>query len=230
MDAKVILDNLLETSQKATKKGLEIAEQKLGVPASGEERDVMLDGLGKGALAAGAVAILLGTKGGRKLTGTALKVGGVAAVGGIAYKAYNEWQRQQQQQAGTIVDTGTPIADLAEVEANARSEAIVKAMISAAKSDGHVDNDEQKLITAKIESLGMEQEITSFLMKELNKPLDVAEVVASADSPEAAAEIYLASTMVVDLTAPDERKYMDALAEGLGLDAELVTELESKVS
>lgn len=152
LDAKVILDNLLDTSQKATKKGLEIAEQKLGVPESGEQRELMLDGLSKGALAAGAVAILLGTEGGRKLTGTALKVGGVAAVGGIAYKAYNEWQ---QQQATTIRDTGTPIADLAETEANTRSEAIVKAMISAAKSDGHVDNEEQKLISAKIESLGL---------------------------------------------------------------------------
>lgn len=67
-------------------------------------------------------------------------------------------------------------------------------------------------------------------MRELNKPIDVAEVAASADSPEAAAEIYLASSMVVDLNSPDERKYMDSLAAGLGLDADLVKELESKVT
>lgn len=228
MDTKVILDNLLESSQKATKKGLEIAEQKLGVPESGPERDVMLEGLGKGALAAGAVAILLGTKGGRQLTGTALKVGGLAAAGGLAFKAYNEWQ--QKQQGATIVDTGTPILDLEEVEANKRSEAIVKAMITASKSDGHIDEEEQKLISHKIESLGIEQDITSFLMKELNKPMDVAEVVASSDSPEAAAEIYLASAMVVDLDAPDERKYMDSLAAGLEIDAALAKELEAQVS
>lgn len=229
MDSKVILDNLLETSQKATKKGLEIAETKLGVPESGQQRDAMLDGMGKGALAAGAVALLLGTKGGRKLTGTALKVGGLAAAGGLAFKAYNEWQ-QKQQGATVVQDTGTPIFDLEQSAADKRSEAIVKAMITAAKSDGHVDNEEQKLISMKISSLGMEQDITSFLMKELNKPMDVAEVVASADSPEAAAEIYLASAMVVDLDAPDERQYMDSLAAGLALDAELVKELESQVS
>jgi len=227
MDAKAILDNLLETSQTATKKGLEIAEEKLGVPESGEQRDAMLKGLGQGALAAGAVAMLLGTKGGRQLTGTALKVGGVAAVGGIAYKAFQQWQ---QQQSAPIKDTGTPIDELAVQEANQRSEAIVKAMISAAKSDGHVDSNEQKLIAAKIESLGLEQEITGFMMKELNKPLDVAEVIASADSPEAAAEIYLASAMVIDLNEPEERQYMDSLAEGLELDAALVKELESSVT
>ncbi len=227
MDAKKILDNLLETSQTATKKGLEMAEDKIGLPAEGEQRDAMLDGLGKGALAAGAVALLLGTKGGRQLTGTALKVGGVAAVGGLAYKAFTDWQQNQNV---TIQDTGTPIDLLADAEANVRSEAIVKAMISAAKSDGHVDDNEQKLITAKIESLGLEQDITSFLMKELNKPLDVADVVASADSPEAAAEIYLASAMVIDLDKADERKYMDDLAQGLKLDAALASELESSVS
>ncbi len=226
MDAKTILQNLLETSQTATKKGVDFAEQKLGVPESGEQRDAMLDGLGKGALAAGAVAMLLGTRGGRKLTETALKVGGVAAVGGIAYKTYQQWQQNQNV---TIKDTGTPIDELAVVEANVRSEAIVKAMISAAKSDGHVDGDEQNLITLKIQSLGLEQDITSFLMKELNKPLDVAEVVASADSPEAAAEIYLASAMVVDFEDPQEREYMDSLAAGLELDTALAKELESTV-
>lgn len=226
MDAKTILSNLLETSQTATKKGLELAEEKLGVPESGPERDAMLGGLGKGALAAGAVALLLGTKGGRKLTGTAIKVGGVAAVGGIAYKTFNEWQQNQNT---TYQDTGTPIAELADTEANIRSESIVKAMISAAKSDGHVDNNEQKLIADKIQSLGLEQDITSFLMRELNKPLDVAEVVASADSPEAASEIYLASAMVVDLDKPDERAYMDSLAKGLELDENLTALLEKSV-
>lgn len=227
MDAKVILENLLETSQKATAKGLEIAEQKMGLPEEGEQRDAMLDGLGKGALAAGAVAILLGTKSGRKLTGTALKVGGVAAVGGLAYQAFNQWQQQNNV---TLEHTGTPINDLVDVEANVRSEAIVKAMINAAKSDGHMDSNEQKLIAAKIESLGLETDITTFLMNELNKPVSVATVVASADSPEAAREIYLASSMVIDLNNAAEREYMESLAAGLKLEADLVKELEATLS
>ena len=227
MDAKVILENLLDTSQTATKKGLEIAEQKLGVPEEGEQRQAMLDGLGKGALAAGAVALLLGTKSGRTLTGTALKVGGVAAVGGLAYKAFNQWQ---QQQNADLPHTGTPINDLAENEAQIRSEAVVRAMITAAKSDGHVDTTEQKTIAAKIESFGLEQDVMSFLMRELNKPMDVDSVVASSDSPEAAREIYLASAMVVDLNGTEEREYMDSLAAGLQLDADLVKELEATIT
>jgi len=227
MDPKAILNNLLDTSQTATRKGLEIAEDKMGVPESGPERDAMLGGMGKGALAGAAVALLLGTRGGRNLTGTALKVGGVAAVGGLAYKAYNQWQ---QQNGGNIQDTGTPIAELENDAADARSEAIVKAMIAAAKSDGHMDAEEQKLITSKIESLNLETDITSFLMTELTKPLDVAEIAASADSPEAAAEIYLASAMVVDLGDEQERQYMNSLAKSLGLEAAVVQSLEGQLA
>jgi len=67
-------------------------------------------------------------------------------------------------------------------------------------------------------------------MKELNTPIDVNKVVASSDSPEAAREIYLASAMVVDMNNADERAYMEALAEGLELDAELVSELQETLS
>jgi len=216
MDTKAILDSLLEKSQSATRKGVAMAEDKLGVPESGEQRDAMLDGLSKGALAAGAVALLLGTKGGRKLTGTALKVGGLAAVGGIAYNAYSQWQSKQG--AGGTPNIGTPIAELAEPEANERSRAIVRAMIAAAKSDGHINDVEREHITQKIKSLGMEQDVMSFLLSELDAKADAKAIAALADTPEAAAEIYLASVMVVDFNDQLERKYMDTLAQELKLD------------
>ena len=44
-------------------------------------------------LAAGAlVAVLLGTGTGRQVTGAALKLGGIAAIGGLAYKAYQNYK------------------------------------------------------------------------------------------------------------------------------------------
>ena len=48
-------------------------------------------------LAAGAlVAVLLGTGTGRAVTGSALKLGGLAAIGGLAYKAYQNYQAGKQ--------------------------------------------------------------------------------------------------------------------------------------
>ncbi|MEM8665240.1 MAG: DUF533 domain-containing protein, partial [Pseudomonadota bacterium] len=45
-------------------------------------------GLITGAAAGGLAGLLLGSKKPRKIAGTALKVGGVALVGGLAYKAW----------------------------------------------------------------------------------------------------------------------------------------------
>jgi uncharacterized membrane protein YebE (DUF533 family) len=227
MDTKAILDNLLETSQRATRKGVEMAESKLNVPESGPERDQMLDGMKKGALAAGAIALLLGTKGGRRLTGTAVKVGGLAAVGGLAYKAFNEWQ--QGQGGAAPVDTGTPIDQLAEPAANKRSEAIVRAMIMAAKADGHIDANERLVINGQLQSLGLEDDITTFLLNELDTPMNIDTIAASADTPETAAELYLASAMVVDFAQAKEREYLDALAQALNIDSALARKLESEV-
>lgn len=228
MDTKAILDQLLSRSQQATQRGRDIAEDKLGVPESGPERDAMLNGMGKGALAAGAVALLLGTSSGRKLTGTALKVGGLAAVGGLAYKAYNDWQAKQ---AGTpVADTGTPIDQLAEPAANERSTLLVRAMIAAAKADGHIDEQERSRIETQIRQLGLEQDITSFLLDELNRPLDVRALADLSDSVESAAEIYLASAMVIDVDTSQERQYLDSLASALNLDPDLAAELEMRLS
>ena len=44
-----------------------------------------------GGLAGGALANVLSGKKGRKLAGSALKVGGLAMVGGLAYKAWQNW-------------------------------------------------------------------------------------------------------------------------------------------
>ena len=92
MDSKAFLEQLLASARNVAQQGRGLAEEKLGVPEAGSERDAMLSGMGKGALAAGALALLLGTDAGRRLTGTAVKLGGLAAVGGLAYKAYQNWR------------------------------------------------------------------------------------------------------------------------------------------
>ncbi len=55
----------------------------------------------KGAAAGGVLAVLLGSRSGRSLGGKALKLGTVAALGSLAWKAYGEWQAKQGQQAAT---------------------------------------------------------------------------------------------------------------------------------
>ena len=79
MDARGLLDQLLQAGRELATQGKGMAEKGLGVPAEGPQRDAMLSGLGKGALGAGALGLLLGSKGGRKIAGSALTLGGLAS-------------------------------------------------------------------------------------------------------------------------------------------------------
>ena len=71
-------------------------------------------------------------------------------------------------------------------------------------------------------------EVQSGLEAELNKPLDPADVSRAATTPEMAAEMYLASVLIVDEEHFMERAYLDELARQLKLDPALKTELEQK--
>ena len=54
-------------------------------------------GLMGGAAAGGVMGLLVGSKKGRKFAGKAATVGGAALIGGIAFKAYKNWQQKNQQ-------------------------------------------------------------------------------------------------------------------------------------
>ena len=103
-------------------------------------------------------------------------------------------------------------------------------MIAAAKADGHIDSDEREKIRQQVQRFGLDDSAIATLKSELDKPLDPKDIAAGADSPEAAAEIYLASLLVIDVDNTMERAYLNALAQELKLSAELVRQLEADVA
>ncbi|MGE8391227.1 tellurite resistance TerB family protein [Pseudomonas sp. BIGb0427] len=186
----------------------------------------LLSGAGGGALAAGAMGLLLGNKKARKYGGKALTYGGLAALGVIAYKAYGNWQAKQ----GTAVQGEPQTLDrLPPAQVEQHSQAILKALVAAAKADGHVDDRERALIEGEFVKLSSDQELQHWLHAELNKPLDPADVARAASTPEMAAEMYIASVMLVDEEHFMERAYLDELARQLKLDPALKSELENQV-
>jgi uncharacterized membrane protein YebE (DUF533 family) len=220
MDIQAITDLLLQSGQELAKKGQDLAAEKLQLPDSGPERDKALETLGKGAAAGGLLIALLGTGVGRKLTGTTLKLGSLAALGTVAYQAYQNWLGKTEQ-------PGTPVSQLSGPAAATRSLALLKATIAAAKADGHLDDTERARIEAQLGKLSLDPESLAVFKAELDKPLDVKDVAAGADSPAAAAEIYLISLAVIDEKSEQERAYLQSLASELKLSPELVTALES---
>ncbi len=211
----------------------------------------------KGAAAGGILGLLLGGKKPKKLAKTALTYGGAAVVGGLAYRAWQNWQTQKAGGGGSApaqapspapapqprqpIAMGSPdpvlpppgdTAFLPDNEADQQdlSRALVRAMIAAAKADGHVTPDEQSRIFENLSALSLERDDQAFVLEELGKPLDIEAVAAEAKTPEQAAEIYAASLLAIDPSGPAERGYLGLLAARLKLDPALVEHLHASIA
>ena len=207
---------------------------------------------GGGGLAAGFAASMLMGKSGRKMVGKAAKYGAVAALGGLAYHAWNKSRQRQGADAGAA-PTGAPAgaqtppqtsvpAVGADYEAapaasaflpapedaaaqDALGKALVRAMIAAAKADGKIDAEEKQRIFERLNAMDLDPEAKAFVFDELSAPLDINAVVSGADTPEQAAEIYAASLVAIEADTPAETAYLQMLAARLELDPVFVEEV-----
>lgn len=191
-------------------------------------------------LATGALAaVLLGTGAGRSITGSALKIGGVAAVAGLAYKAYQNYQDGQKpdnapaQSAEQVVLAPPTNSDFAPEAAPQGADeftlSLVKAMIAAARADGHIDDEERGRIADKLSMGGYDEDAQSFIRAELSKPVDIDTLVASAKTEAQRVELYTASRLAIDPQTRAERGYLDMLAGRLSLPDPLVDHIEATI-
>jgi uncharacterized membrane protein YebE (DUF533 family) len=229
LNAKSLLDSLTGSLGQAT--GGQGAK---GLTDKAKETWNNQSTLGKGAIAGGLLGILL-TQGGRRLLGTGVRVGGAALIGGLAYKAYEDWKAGKPARAedGPIslpAPEGTEFLPADPVAADDLATRILQAMIAAAKADGHVTPTERARIDAQLPNLGLGAEATTLIAEELDAPLDVGRVAALARTEREATEIYAASLLVVDENAPAEKGYLAMLAARLGLDPALVAHLHAKAA
>lgn len=219
MSAKGFLDHLLRSAQSGLESG--------GLAQRRQDGGLGISDLGKGALAGGAIGLLLGNKRARKMGGGLLKYGGAAALGALAYKAYGDWQREK---AGAQAAAPQTLDRVAPPEQEAHSRAVLAAIVAAAKADGHVDERERALIEEGLSKLADAEGLRGWLQAELAKPLDPGEVARLATSPELASEIYLASALVIEERNFMERSYLDELSRQLGLEAGLRQQLDHQLA
>ena len=189
-----------------------------------------------GGLAGGTVAGALATKKGRKMGSAALKIGGLAAISGLAWKAYRSYADESTQRPA-----GTPIPPSARGLARAQFDAVtdpasdgagalvlMRAMISAAHADGHMDSAEQQRIFAEVDRLDLTLEEKAMLIDELRHPVSVNLLAEQVADLAAAIEVYAASLLVVDDDNPSARRHLRILADRLDLPGDLVASLHAE--
>jgi len=198
-----------------------------------------LGGIAASGAAGGLLGLLVSGKKKKKSGfGRVLSHGGAAMLGALANQAYQSWRQGQTpaqapiaspQQAPSVEPRFLPAAAPAS-DGQPFELALIRAMIAAAKADGHIDADEQRRIFDRVGELGLDAESKAFVFDALTAPVGVSEVAASATTQEQAAELYLVSRLAVEPDEPAERSYLEALAHRLKLPPDLTAHLDRQAS
>ncbi len=199
-----------------------------------------------GGLAGSALVGAISGKKGKKMAKGALKVGALAAVGGLAYKAYQGYRQNQASATPVVPGQGgqAQVADngswqnipqqrfeaVTENPEGSGSLLLLRAMIAAAHSDGHMDTDEQNRVFEEAEKLSLSQQDKASLFDELCNPLGLQDIIAEVNNPETAVEVYAASLVAIDESRPEGQAYLRSLALALELPGELVESVHHQVA
>lgn len=227
MTAQNLLDQILGAGQDLVKKAKTADTAELtakGKDMFSQAEDALADKLGVGddadsrkklrlgaAATAGALALVLGNRS----KGKFVAMGGLGALGFLAFKA---------QQAGTMPKSFQDVVDLINNKAPAnRADVLLQAMVSAAKADGDISDAELVMLDALD---GVEAEdVRAVLAGEAN-----AEAIAAlAKDDQTALEIYAVSCRIANGLNPRERDYLDRLAMEMRLDPEMAARIETDV-
>lgn len=191
-----------------------------------------------------------------KLTGNLVKLGGLAVIGGLAYKAYQN-QQSAKGSAGGAGATGVPTMDGLQAaaagtpapqpdEAVAQSALSVpetsrfhpvsqteddallflRTMVAAAAADGHIDDAERSRIVKGLTEAGIDPDATRWLDTEMASPADVEELAANVNDPEKAAQVYSAARIAIDPDTMQEREFLNQLAEALDLEPAVRSQID----
>ena len=188
-----------------------------GIRQIGGDRK-LLGKIGGGAAAAGLASLLLK----KKTRNSLIKTGSAAALGALAYHAYQNWQQNRPADGAPLLTQNAFTQQGAEGEAAGRL--ILKTMIAAAAADGGIDEAEHSLI---VQESGGDPETQQWLAAEACRPATPAELgqLAAGDTA-AAAEAYLAARMVCAELSRKEIVFLSQLAEAFRLDPKLAEQLE----
>lgn len=205
-----------------------------------------------GGVAGGGLTSMVASKKTKKMGKSALKVGALAAVGGIAWKAYQQYSSKQGSvQAANLHQTRpqsnpqnnhvqfdfTP-AQLPERAFNEVIEdtntsgqiLVMRAMIAAAYTDGRIDDNERARIFAQVEMLDLSVEEKAMLFDELRKPLSLSELVAQVPNSQTGIEVYAASASAIDMHAVESKRYLNQLSQQLCIPSELTSDIHMQLA
>ena len=166
------------------------------------------------ALLGGLLGVLTSSKTARLGAGGALLAGG----GALLWNKYKD-RMAQNNIAADPQENQAPRHDL-------RAERLILALVFAAKSDGHIDDEEEQNIMREVGKLNLGDDGEALVKKALSEPLDPESLARGVQSAEEALELYALSCAVISIDSFMERNYLDALAKALQIPDDVKNDLE----
>lgn len=148
--------------------------------------------------------------------GTASAAGtGAAGLGSLMNTLQSAAAAGSKQSADMVSSLfgGTVANDALETQA----QLMIRAMIQAAKSDGEIDPQEQRVILEHLSDMSAEER--AFVEEELAKPVDIS-ALANDTSHAAREQVYATSLAAIRLDHAAEARYLAQLADALQIDDE----------
>ena len=183
-----------------------------------------------GAILGGLGALILGTQTGRSLASSAAKAGALALIGGLAYKAYQNYSagRPLITDRSESFEPAPPESGFGDASiSNETAMACIRAMIAAAAADGRLDASEQHRIVGSLKDQGLDASAEEFLANELNNPSSIDRIVAGSRSEQEDIQLYTAARVAIEVDTRAEKQFLGELANELQLPDDLVAHINA---
>ena len=159
----------------------------------------------------------------------ALQNAALVGAGAVAWNFYQKWsQSQKESQPAEPAPVQQPVAAVASAGLDPTARLLLRAMVFAARADGHIDATEQDRISKVVAQMAPGQDTNALLGQLLNAPIDPAALAAEIRSAEQGEDLYRLSCMIVDIDHFMERSYLDALAAALKISEARKGQLEEE--
>lgn len=154
-------------------------------------------------------------------------VGGGAAAGALAQKGS---QKQNDATFGELFNDSLARNDEPETkptpEQNALAGLMLKAMIQAAKADGRIDDAEKQRLLGHVGD-DLDEDERQFIREQMAAPVDAAALASEVPKGQEA-QVYLMALLAIDFDNEEEARFLNTLAESMGLTRETVNKIHDE--
>ena len=172
------------------------------------------------------LVVLLAVALGLIVLGVSEVAAGLAGLGAVAWTFYKKWAQANPQAAGQKTSPTT----LTDTVNDPTLLLLLRAMVFAARADGHIDETERARMQDMLNQLYPGQDVTPLMEQLVQEKIDPSLLARQVESPEQAEDVYRLSCLIVDVDHFMERSYLDNLAQVLGLAKETKIALEQEAA